>query len=85
MIICDICTGRHATSVCVTGKQHVAAILTTGTPDDMQPPPAPDAKLALFDARRAAADLALVPRKDRHLVSATERSRQRRARLRLVS
>lgn len=83
MIICEMCSGRHATSVCVLGKAHIEACFS-GTPDDYHPP-VRDERAILFAERRALAEVAMRQPADRHRKSATQRSRERRARLRLVS
>lgn len=38
MIICDVCTGFHATSNCVTARRHVETCITSGTVDDYERP-----------------------------------------------
>lgn len=93
MIICDICTGRHLTSACVIGHDHITAVLTSGTPDDFDPASfTVERTIDLSDLfalkrERQAADRAAreAERAERRSAAARQRNLRYRTRLRLVS
>jgi hypothetical protein len=51
MIACELCSGRHHTSVCAIGKASIEACLS-GTPDDYRPPvlKANETVVVMFDS-----------------------------------
>lgn len=51
MIVCDLCSGRHHTSVCAIGQASIEACLS-GTPDDYHSDRKPLPPVVALDAWR---------------------------------